>query len=64
MPVLKFDPPTGPIIDIFNCDDMSDAEVIAAAEVIEAQRLTPKEVSANLQTSQTDATSTPGSSRA
>ena len=39
MPVLKFDPPTGPIIDIFNCDDMSDAEVIAAAEAIEAQRL-------------------------
>lgn len=39
MPVLKFDPPTGPIVDIFNCDDMSDAEVIAAAEAIEAQRL-------------------------
>lgn len=49
---------------IFNCDDMSDAEVIAAAKAIEAQRLTPKEVSANLQTSQTDATSTPRSSRA
>ncbi len=25
MPVLKFAPPTGPIVDIFNCDDMSDA---------------------------------------
>ena len=48
MPVLKFDPPTGPIVDIFNCDDMSDAEVIAAVDAIEAQRLNHPDKDANI----------------
>lgn len=36
---LRFAPATDLIIDIFNCDDTSDAEVIAAAKAIETQRI-------------------------
>lgn len=64
---LKLNPVDGPIIDIFDYNKMSDAEVIAAVDAIEVLRLNRSNKYANLQLSpitQSDATSTPGSSRA
>ena len=64
---LKFNPVDGPIIDIFDYNKMSDAEVIAAVAAIEAQRLNRPDQAAQIcapVTQSTAAASTPGSSRA
>jgi hypothetical protein len=65
MQKLKLNAVDHPIIDIFDHDKMSDAEVIAAAKAIEEQRLNQPNKGAQIcATSQSEATSTPGSSRA
>lgn len=62
---LRFVPATDLIIDIFSCDETSDAEVIAAAKAIEEQRLNHPNKSAQIgATSQSNTASKPGPSRA